>query len=133
MKSSPSRKIAGALLLSAFVASFGLAAERPDSFTAYLDRSYYTTEKEAGVVCEVPRTGTDLAVTIHDAQGKALGASPVDQQRMRIAVPCAALVTGTHALTVELRGTGAAPLSRSLELIKREPKPGFEWKIDQVN
>src|SRR4051812_32667714 len=123
MKNSPSRKISGVLLLAAVMACSDLSAEKPapasDSFTAYLDRSYYTTEKEASVVCEVPRNGTDLAVTVRDAQGNALGAGPVEERKIRIAVPCAALATGTHTLTVELRGLGAAPLSRSLELIKR--------------
>ncbi len=134
-----------AILLPIFLAAVGSnpgslfaedKAKAPAELIAYLDRSYYTTEKEAWVVCEMkaPEDAADRVLIVKAAGGKPLGKSEVQGPVMRVSVALEHLPVGFHALTVELRSKkNDTLLSRALELIKRAPKPGFEWKIDQVN
>ena len=130
------------IFLVAFLLPYSLAAQQPpaasapNALSAYLDRSYYTIEKEAVAVCEIegPERLGDAVLVVKDAKGNPLGKSDVQGRVTRISIALDKLPVGAHPLAVELRSKkNETLLSRALELIKREPKPGFEWKIDQVN
>jgi len=109
---------------------------RAQDLRAYLERSFYTTEKTAHVVCELGERRDDVAgqrVAVFSAGGNLLGSHPA-QPECRIAVPLADLPTGEHRLLVRLvDGEGDTLASGELVLRKRRPKPDCEWKIDQVN
>ena len=105
--------------------------------SAYLDRTYYTTEEEATALCTVgmpPEARADARLLVKSAQGKLLGRNRQVQATTRVPVEIGGLPTGIHILTVELQHKSGQPLfTRELSLIKREPRPGLEWKVDKVN
>ena len=97
---------------------------------SYLDRSYYTMEETAQVVCSA---GEGQRLVVSNSAGSLLGSHPAEPT-CRIRIPLAALPTGEHSLTVRLQDRAGDTLaSCELALRKRTPKPGCEWKIDQVN
>lgn len=106
-----------------------------DLFSAYLDRNYYTTEKQAEVVCRIglPEAGlehTSLAVIASD--GKILGETKAVKPHTECAFALADIAAGSHQIKVEFRqASGALIADQALELVKRPPKPGREWKIDR--
>jgi len=102
---------------------------------AYLDRNYHTSEPEAVAVAEIGMPeqslkGMSVAVEI---QGKAVASAPAASTthvRFRIE----SLAVGAHPVAIALRRAGGTPFcSIAAELVKREPKPGCEVKIDQIN
>jgi len=103
----------------------------------YLDRSYYTSEEHATAVCTVGLpaeilAGMELRAT--DITGNILGQSGkiVPQTGLRIAL--GKLAPGAHNAIVELRAKkGETAAQAAVLLIKRESKPGFEWKTDRIN
>ncbi len=106
-------------------------------FSAYLDRNYYTNEKKAFVVCRVslpPEALENTIVKVQTQEGEILGL--VDKINPETLVPLAIknLPAGTHDITVTLeKKKGAQVAIKFLKLVKRVPKPGCEWKIDQEN
>lgn len=102
---------------------------------AYLDRNYYTSEPEAVAVAEIgmPKeslNGMSVAVEI---DGKAVGSAPA-VSTTHVRFPIKSLAVGAHAVAIALRrADGARFCSIAAEVIKREPKPGGEVKIDQIN
>ncbi len=103
--------------------------------TAFLDRNYYTAETAALAVAELSLppdslAGMQAAVTLN---GQAAARAPA-QPRTRVAFPIGALPAGTHPVTLTLIQADGTPFfSMSLDLVKRAPNPGCEWKVDQVN
>lgn len=113
-------------------------AEMPalDVFSAYADRSYYTDEKNAGIICRIglPRASWSNLSLAAAGEAAALNfAAPVTGALTRLDVSIADLSCGRYPLTLNLRaGSAASPLARTeLELVKRAPNPGHEWKIDR--
>lgn len=104
---------------------------------AYLDRSYYTTEGEARVVCtaEGPQTEyEDKALVVRNGQGNVLARCERLEAETQVALRIEALRPGAHPVTVELCQKNGDPIfTQPLVLTKRPPKPGCEWKVDRIN
>ena len=102
---------------------------------AYLDRNYYTTEKEAVAVAEIalPETalkGMKLAV---EHAGKILGEGTAEKETL-VRFSIGELPAGLHPVRIALLREDNKPFfAIAAELVKRAPNPGREWKIDQVN
>ncbi|MFM8470074.1 MAG: hypothetical protein ACKODH_08900 [Limisphaerales bacterium] len=95
----------------------------------FTDRSYYTTEENAWLLWP-SAAGVDSARVV-DASGKQLATTTSGDSRITVALRD--LPVGVHELNVELHAAGK-PLTRgTVELIKRAPKPGHEWKVDRLN
>ena len=103
--------------------------------TAYLTRNYYTVETEAVAVAEIGmpvETIKGMTVTV-ELGGKTVGSAPATRETM-IKVPLQDTIVGAHPVIIALKRADGAPFcSTTTELIKREPKPGSEIKIDQLN
>lgn len=103
--------------------------------TAFLDRNYYTSEDVACVVCRVglpPETLKGLRLESRAADGTVLGALPVLRADSKISIPLKGLPLGVSPIDVTLCSREGAPLFRmGLQLVRRTPMPGLEWKIDQ--
>lgn len=102
---------------------------------AYARLSYYTTEPDAGIVCEIglpAESLNDCRLTATDAHGSRLAESTHVTPQALLAVPLSTLATGTHTITVTLLfPDGKAAITQQVELVKRAPNPGCEWKIDR--
>ena len=113
------------------------AAAQPTqmTITAYLDRSYYTTEDAARVIV-VPsvrqRSLRGVKVLLKGQQGQTL-AEGEGAARVELPIAIGELGYGRHRLSVEWIAGQSEMASVGLQLIKRPPKPGYEWKIDHVN
>ena len=105
------------------------------AMVAYLDRSYYTSEQQAAVIVELSpdtlRPGPG-AITVRDARGRVLVEGP-GAARSQLPLDLGALLDGRHELTVEWAAADGTSAAQTLTLVKRPPRPGFEWKIDNVN
>lgn len=115
-----------------------VVVENPDVLnvmSGYLDRNYYTTEKDANVMIELAlpnETLNDMELAINNG-GKIVAKSSATA-RSYLNFPVDTIKTGTHKIIVELRKkNGGVFFSYNLTLLKREPKPGHEWKIDKFN
>jgi len=106
-------------------------------FSPYLDRSYYTTEPSAVIVCRVDESAFepgDRQIVVKDAGGRTLSTHPESCDGTQLTFPIRELPVGEHVITVSVSEQGDRPIaSQDLNLVKRVPKPGCEWKIDQVN
>lgn len=127
-------------------------------FSAYLDRSYYTDEQSAKAICTIglPESSLkDMKLIAKTDQGKIiaesgdrdrsgwswwrkwLGRSDAAESLLdnaRLDIPLGPVTTGTHAIAIHLiRPDGSSVASQALELVKRPPNPGCEWKIDREN
>ena len=104
---------------------------------AWLDRDYYTSEKQAVAVCHIGLPAPQVqgnTLIAKDKAGKTLGQSAASAGAVELPIALSDLAPGRHAITVEHRKAAGGVLSSlKLELIKRAPKPGHEWKIDRVN
>jgi hypothetical protein len=106
-------------------------------YSVYLDRSYYTTEPTALVVCRtddltLERTAGEIIAK--GVNGRTLARHSEFRPDIRLAIPIRELPIGQHTITVSVLDRSGRPIaSRVLNLVKRVPKPGCEWKIDQVN
>ncbi len=104
---------------------------------AYLDRSYYTTEETARVVCRLeppPAEPTSLRVRVRGAAGADMAGANMAEAAAVVPLPLAAIPPGRTPLTVEFLDAAGEPVySNELALVRRAPKPGVEWKVDQVN
>ena len=105
--------------------------------SAYLHRSYYTSEAEAVAVCAVglpDDARKNAALTATDEKGRLLGRVRALAPETLLPLKIGDLPVGANAVTVELRGKEDTPLfAYRLDLAKRAPKPGREWKIDKLN
>lgn len=104
---------------------------------AYARYSFYTTEREAELICEIALPEADLATAVlvaKDATGRKLATAKHVQPRMLLSIPIARLTPGPMAVTIELQRTDGEPIIREeVALLKRAPKLGREWKIDHAN
>jgi len=104
--------------------------------SAWLDRSFYSTEDAARVVCQVRAPETELRgwrLAVSDAAGAVLveRAQPVSGEQM-LDVPLAGIALGEHELAVVLSDADGREVSRqAMTLARLEPRPG-EVKIDRV-
>lgn len=103
---------------------------------AYLDRSYYTREAAAQVVCtlQVPREELDgWRVVVQDEGGQVVAqAGDLHAREVALAVPLGPLPLGERALTAQLRDPqGRVVGEQALELRKLSPA-AHEVKIDRV-
>ncbi len=108
-----------------------------DTFSAWLDRSFYTTESVAQAICRlrVPESSfAGQSIVVKDNTGRIVG------RLERLTADCRAPIAldrfglGQHPLTVEWLGTDGGRLgTQSVALIKLSPRPGCEVKIDKVN
>ncbi len=105
--------------------------------SVHLDRSYYTTEQEAIAVCTIgmPEDGlVQTALFAKDQAGEILGRLDKVAGCAMLPINLKTVPIGAHEVTVEFRmKTGELIFSKPCELIKRAPKPGFEWKTDRIN
>ena len=105
--------------------------------SAYLDRSYYTSEREAVVICDFDLPAAMLKgkrVVVKGPDGGVIGSTNRASGETRVRMDIHDLPCGTHKLSAELQeGSGEVAFSRPLDLIKRQPRPGFEWKTDRIN
>ncbi|MEA3399993.1 MAG: sugar-binding protein [Armatimonadota bacterium] len=105
--------------------------------SAYLDRTYYTTEDEAIVVCSLGmRDGAlrDTILTATDRDGAVLARQADPGGEARIAIPIRNLPAGSHTISLQWqRAGGDLIFSQDLTLVKLPPRPGLEWKIDRLN
>lgn len=107
----------------------------------YLDRNYYTSEKEAVLVAAIglpPESLKTLTILVRGPDGSVLARGEKVAPETQIAFPLAKMDVGVHTVKMELRPRAGgenspAMLSEELQLTKRAPKPGREWKIDQIN
>ena len=108
-----------------------------DPFAAWFDRSYYTTEKEALAVCRLRVPASSLAgqsVVVKDKDGKTVGRMERLAADCRVPVALDQFTVGRHPLTIEWLGADGKPQAvQKSELIKLEPRPGCEVKLDKVN
>ncbi len=108
-----------------------------DLFKAYMDKNYYTTEDVAYLICETGLPEKGLAgsmLQVAGKDGRVWGESPAAQSLTQVPVPLNNVPVGRHGLTVTHRQADGGLISeQQLELIKRVPKPGREWKIDRIN
>ena len=106
-------------------------------FSAYLDRSYYTTEPTAVIVCDSDGSTSVAAgkqIVAKDAAGRTLAGPSEFRDGARLVVPLGELPVGELAVTVSVLEPDGRPLeSRELNLVKRTPQPGCEWKVDHVH
>jgi len=106
-----------------------------DAMSVCLDRSYYTTERNAQVHCwPTTQMLRSRAVVVRDANGKILGRTEDISAETVVPLDIESMPTGKHSLTVELlRQNGELAFTHEPVLVKREPKPGREWKVDRLN
>ncbi len=101
----------------------------------WLDRNYYTTEKQAVAAAAIgmPESALkDLTVAV-EVDGKTLATAPAAPETA-VAFDLGGLAVGSYPVRIALRRNDGAPFAAvESELIKRAPKPGCEVKIDQVN
>ena len=101
---------------------------------SYARRSYFTTEENAEVVCEIGLPESELAGAVlvaKDASGVEAARATDIQPRSILPLPLKGMQNGSHKISVELqRKTGGTLIRQEVEIVKRAPKPGCEWKID---
>ena len=103
----------------------------------YARYSYYTTEPEFQVVCEVGLPEGELKkaqLVAKDKAGETLVEVKDLRPRTMLPVPAKTLSVGQHPVTVELqRKSGEVMIRQEATLVKRAPKPGCEWKVDRAD
>ncbi len=100
-------------------------------------RNYYTSEKEATILCYFgckQKFLWDTQTVIMDTKGKILVKSDKIEPNTRISVPISNLAAGTHVFNVVLlQKNGMKLAEKQVSIIKKAPHPGHEVKIDQIN
>lgn len=115
-------------------------------FSAYLDRSYYTDEQSAKAICAIglPESSLrDMKLIAKTDQGKVIAASgeggrPDSAKSLsaetQLNISLTSMPIGATEIAIQLiRPDGTTVFTQALELVKRPPKPGLEWKIDREN
>ncbi len=102
---------------------------------AFLDRTYYTTEKQAGISCEITYPGKNVKgkLTLASADGKIKKEIEVNSLRPEMSLPLENVALGSHRLKLIFSIAGREIFKTGLTLRKLAPKPGLEWKVDRVN
>ena len=101
---------------------------------AYTDRSYYTTESAARVICALGLPDDELReyVLTADCDGSVVGRAGALATRAVVPVALAKLGLGAHSIQISLRRRGDRVLAQqTAEIVKLAPKPGFEVKVDR--
>ena len=115
----------------------GESTRAMELISGYLDRNYYTSEKEAVVAITVGLSENamgKLSLLAEDEQGKVLGQAGKVAAETMLNIPLDAMPNGRHAIKIRLLDEQKRELSfLTLELAKRAPKPGCEWKVDKIN
>ena len=96
-------------------------------------RSYYTSETEATILCQVGLPEEELskmALVAINAGGKEMAREKSVRAETFFSIPLKALANGRHQVQVNLCRRKDVLVSKTVELVKRPPKPGHEWKID---
>ncbi len=103
----------------------------------YLDRSYYTTEPAATLVCQFGISQailSDMRLQAVDAANRVLAESHQLAPAFHLSIPLTNIAPGIHAIrAVLLSEDGRLLAEQPLELVKRPPRPGCEVKIDRIN
>ena len=122
------------------VGAAGVTAETAPLFEAFLDRSYYTTEKTARLSASVraaERRGARIKMALTDKDQRVLSREvEVDEQGTSVLeIDVSTLAAGAYPVTATLTGQGSKELAtQNLELVKRSPPAkGSEVKIDREN
>ena len=112
-----------------------VAEENTPPLNAYVDRSYYTTEENAVIYWSSREAEDDSpgSVQVTKNSGKILARKEKPGIDKSIIVPLKDFPSGIHSLSLELKYAEQSPLRGSVEIVKRDPKPGHEWKIDRIN
>ena len=95
--------------------------------------SYYTSEKDATILCRVGLPEEELSglrLVAVDAAGKRMARQKRVRAETFFSVPLKALSSGRHEVQVNLCRRKDVLISKTVELVKLPPKPGHEWKID---
>ena len=113
------------------------------SIKVYTDRSYYTTEAQARLVCaavfgqaHARQAGFSLTAEVTGRGGEMVhqGAFAQPGRRSMHAVPIEDLAPGAYTATVTLRdGEGDEVAQSTCELIKRPPGPSTTVKFDHID
>lgn len=112
---------------------------------AYLDRNYYTGEKTARVLIELPsmdgksaqRQGLSVNVRLSDKEGRLVSEKSriFDAQTEIVELDIASLSPGKYPLSINLLSQGSLAVESQLTLVKHPPAPEGvkEVKIDKEN
>ncbi|MGI6087560.1 MAG: sugar-binding protein [Kiritimatiellia bacterium] len=102
---------------------------------AYFDRNYYTSEQYAGLVCQVTLPAAMLAgaqAALKDTASNELFRAESVAGENYFQVEIGRLPPGETVVVLVLEDSAGKELfQKALRLVKRAPKPGHEWKIDQ--
>ncbi len=108
-----------------------------DLMRVYLNRSYYTTETGAMVICRISLPNEELrrmSLTAFGRDSQVLGALKEPTQHAALPIALSAVEPGLHPVRVALKmNDGGIIVEKNLDLIKRAAKQDCEWKIDRVN
>ena len=116
-----------------------LAREAGDRIllSAYLDSTYYTTERQAIAACEIglpEAIFTKAHLRVTDSGGRELGRTAPKEKQVFLPFGIQSLPVGAQTVNVELRDANDRMLVKvSQPLVKRESKPGSEVKIDRIH
>jgi len=103
----------------------------------YARYSYYTSEAEADVACEIGLPELNLKrskLVAKGEHGKTLSEVGKVAPRTMLPVPIKDLGSGSFPVTVELqRRDGQVMIRQEALIVKRKPKPGCEWKMDRAD
>jgi len=104
---------------------------------AYFSRNYYTSENYAELACRVAQPPESLQgawIILKDGASNELFRTEAIRAENLFRVDLAKVPLGENSLTMKLVGKeGKALFHKALTLVKRTPKPGYEWKIDQLS
>ncbi len=103
----------------------------------YADRSYYTAEKTALIVCQVnaaPAGRHNLFLQACDKDNQIVSKATITGPEIRLPLNLTGLKTGEHLLTAQLcRNDGGVIAGQPVKILKKAPNPVVEWKIDHLN
>lgn len=102
---------------------------------AFPDRNYYTTEACARAVCRIALPADvlrSMTLEARAADGAVLAEKAGLSADTLLEIPLAGLPSGVSRVDLVLRAAaGGEFFKAALNLVKRAPRPGREWKIDQ--
>lgn len=119
--------------------SAGIGTESDwQAFTVYPDRNYYTIEPAAQLNYAFKLPANDLAgmgLEVRDGGGRVLAGTSNLAGSGTVDVDLRSFSAGAHTLMVACAQADGGELlaCRETVVVKRDPRPGREWKIDQVN
>lgn len=104
--------------------------------SAYCNRSFYTNEKSAGIICKLGLPENNLKnKLLRIISDKKVLLEKKNLQKTTLMEPLLSeFKRGTNELEVCLINEKNLPIcSQKIKILKLEPKPGYEWKIDREN